>query len=474
VAHKIESRPVIGHFEKSMDTNKQKAEMSLFHHKSEPVHDLIAKSMHSLKGTQVDSEASYRWQIINSQESASASTEGSVLSFLSPASAPGILTLWSDSYIEVKAYFLNAAVLTLGTTATAVIPALSNFVFSDYEISFNGTVVRPSTGFVTPWGVFVDTIINENKAYVDNRAYTQGYLWDTYNTAGNALNAGAQLRTAGIAGAAAASATRPFSLFIPLRALGIRTSDAIPPQVEVRMRCTRSSNSLLTFGADSGTTLPVFTMNSCRLFMRQLRLTQEASAALSMSLQKEAARMNYQRVKMFSQYFPLGTQEVSVNQCLPGPRPSRVVCAIIQQNSLSGAQTANPLEILPEGTQVLSNIYITVNDSRYYPVQSYSQAANANMHNTLDWAEAYEMYASICASKDCALPDAQFSNMMWLCFDTSKSGDPVGVADIQEETAIDFHCAISAAPAAAFSALVFSWTDSVIEIDGNGSVAVDA
>ena len=235
--------------------------MSLFHHKSEPVHDLIAKSMHSVKGTQVDAEASYQWSIVNSQESTSASTQGGILSFLSPATAPGILTLWHDSYIEVKGFFTLTANLVLNTTATAVIPALSNFVFSDYQIDYNGVTVRPSTGFVTPWGVFVDTIINENKAYVDNRAYTQGYLWDTFNAAGNALNPGAQLRTAGIAGTAASSATRPFSLSIPLRALGIRSSDAIPPGVEVRLRCTRSSNSLLTFGTDSTTTLPVFTMN---------------------------------------------------------------------------------------------------------------------------------------------------------------------------------------------------------------------
>lgn len=398
--------------------------MSVIHHRSQPVHDLIVKGLHDVKGTQVDCEANYEWQITQSQERAAASTAGGILSFLVPAATPGLITLWDSSYIEVKGYFTLAANMTAGTTKTSSVAALSNFIFSDYEISYNGTVVRPSTGFITPWGVFVDTILNENKAYIDNRQYSGGYIWDGFNQAGQddpAVNLGFARRAAIFAGTAATSANRPFSLMIPLRSLGIRTSDAIPPGVEIRMRCTRSPSQMLTWGTDSSTTLATLTMNSCRLFMRQVRLTQEASAALSMSLQKEAARLNFQRVRMFSQYFALGTQEVFVNQALPGPRPSRVVCAYIPQNSLTD-QAPNPLQVRPESGHVLSNTYLQIGDARLYPVQSYSVAANANVHNTLELAEMYSLYQSCCGPKDAALPDEQFSNMMWLCFSQWRCG----------------------------------------------------
>lgn len=447
--------------------------MSLVHHKSAPVHDLIVKGMHSVAGTQVDAESNLMWQVTQSQESAAASTQGSILNFLVPAATPGLITLWNDSYVEVKGYFLNAAVVTTGTTPISTIPALATGIFSDAVITWNGTVVRPAAGSLTPYAVLADTLINETKTWVDNRDMTQGYIWDNFDDSGpGGVNAQARC-TRWLAGAAAASNTRLFSLTIPLKSLGIRTNDAIPSGVEIRLQLTRNLNTFLTHGTGAAAVGAVLTLNSCRLFTRQIRLTQEASAALSMSLQKESARLSFQRVKMFSQAFPIGMQSISVNQALPGPRPSRVMCAYIQQASLNPTAGANAYLIRTENTQVLSDIYLQIGDGRFYPTQSYGTLANSAASTTIDFSEMYESYQSI-ARKDAAISSSVFSTMNWLCFNTSRSGDCDGsVYDLSEECALDFHAQVSAAPAAAYSIIMFSWTNGVIEIDAGGAVTVD-
>jgi len=448
------------------------SEMSLVHHKSSPVHDLIVKGMHSVAGTQVDAESNLMWQVTQSQESAAASTQGSILNFLVPAATPGLITLWNDSYVEVKGYFLNGAVVTVGTTQTTTIPALATGIFSDCVITWNGSVVRPASGSLTPYAVLCDTLVNETKTWVDNRDMTQGYIWDNFDDGGSqGVNAQARC-TRWLAGAAAASNTRLFSLTIPLKSLGIRTNDAIPSGVEIRLQLTRNLNAFLTHGAGAAAVGSVLTLNSCRLFTRQIRLTQEASAALSMSLQKESARLNFQRVKMFSQAFPIGMQSIYVNQALPGPRPSRVMVGYIQQVCLTSAG-ANAYNVKTENGQVLSDIYLQIGDGRFYPTQSYGMLPNAAASTSIDFSEMYESYQSI-ARKDAAIPSSVFSTMNWLCFNTSRSGDCDGsVYDLSEECALDFHANVSAPPAGAFSIIMFSWTNGVIEIDAGGAVTVD-
>ena len=447
--------------------------MSVYHHKSEPVHSLIAKGLHGVKGTQVDCEQNYLWQVTPTQESASASTAGSVLNFLVPASSMGLLTLWNDSFIEVKGYFNLAANLTLGTTATALTAATSCFLFSDVEVTMNGTVVRPQTGLTTPWMTFVDLALNEDKAYFDNRRYTQMLLMDSFNTT-VATGGNAQSRTSIIAGTSASSATRPLSLIVPLRSLGIRTGDAIPPSTEIRIRITRNSDSALTWGADAGTTIATLVMSSCSLYTRQIRLSQEAASALSMSWQKEACRLNFQRVRGYSQAFPIGAQAISLNQVLPGPRPSRVVVAYILQTSIQNNAAANKNMMRPEAGQVFTNAYIQIGDARFYPVQSVTTATNATVVNTCQLGELYEMYASCCSTKDCALGDGDFSNQQLLCFNTSRSGDVSSVVDVSEECSIDFNAQMNIPATVAFSIMVFSWYHSCIEIDSSGAVTVDS
>lgn len=368
---------------------------------------------------------------------------------------------------------LLAANLTLGTTNTALSALLSAFVFSDCEITWNGQVVRPQTGLTTPWGVACDYALNEDRAFFDNHRYSQFTLMDSFNCT-SGLSGNAQGRTAIIAGTAATSSTRPFSIIIPLRALGIRTGDAIPPGVEIRIRVTRNANTALTWGADSATTNSILTMSSCNLYTRQIRLTQEAASALSLSWQKEAARLSFQRVKMFSQAFPIGNSTPSINQALPGPRPSRVVVAYIRQSVIQNTQADNKMELRPEVNQCFTNAYLEIGDGRFYPVQAITMATSAATASTAQFGELYEMYKSCCSVKDCGLSDGDLSNVQLLCFNTSRSGDVTNVVDIQEECNINFRATMSAAPTLAYSLMIFSWTDSVIEIDSSGSVTVDS
>lgn len=451
----------------------------LVHHRSEPVHDLVLKGMHGVSGTNVDVQQNYLWDVVQSQESAIATTGGSILTFLIPAAAPGLITLMGDSYIKLNCYFdLTADVVPATPTnaSTSCCPALETAIFSDYEITINGTVVRPNSGFLTPYSTLFDVLVNENKPWVENRDYTGVYIWDTIDRAADdnyAENIGAaQRRDLLITGTAATASTRKFSLMFKLRDIW-NTTDALPPGCEMRLRLTRANSSFFTQGGDAGTALPDLKIEQARVYMRRLRLTDEAQAALQTTILKEPARINFQRIKMFSQRFPSGTQEVFVNQALPGPRPSRVIAAYIRQNSLNGTQGYPAYAIRTEDDQVLSDIYLQLGDTRMYPLQAFSQSENSTFGTTLDLAQQYEMYQT-CARYNAALASSQLTNISFYAFNTSKSGDTsVGTFDINEEVALDFHCRVSAAPTEAFSIMLFSWTDSVCEIDSSGAVTMD-
>jgi hypothetical protein len=449
--------------------------MALLHHKSEPVFDLVAKGMHHVPGTQVDSAENIMWNVTPSQESAAASTGGSVLNFLIPQSGPGLITLLADSYIKVTGYFLNAAAV-INTTKTTVLPALQTAIFSECEITLNGVVIRPQTGFLTPYSVLMDTLVNEDRAWVDGRDYSGGFIWDPPNMAGESdpvLNSGSLKRQANyLLGTTAASADRSFSVMIPIRSLGLRTGDALPPGVDLRIRVTRSPNSFLTQGTAAPTTAAVLTLTTCAVYTRQIRLTQEAASALSMSLQKEAARLTFQRVRIASQLFATGTQDCYINGSLPGPRPKRVVAFYARQECINATATAGAYDL--HSAVAFSNVYLTLGDSRYYPSQAMSwPAAQTAVDQQMSIAQLYEMYCSV-AARDPAIPSSQITNLQMICFNTSRNGDTSGAAwDLSEEVSLDFHANLGAAPGAPFSFVLVSWTDGVIEIDGSGAVTVD-
>ena len=141
---------------------------------------MLAKGLHNVSGTQVDSEQQYQWAVNQSQEAAIDTGCGSILTFLIPATAPGIITVLEDSYVKINEYFELAADVTDATNPkTSCVPALSTALFQDVEMAWAGTVVRPNSGSLTPYSVLFDTLLNENKVWLDNRDYSGGLIFDT-------------------------------------------------------------------------------------------------------------------------------------------------------------------------------------------------------------------------------------------------------------------------------------------------------
>jgi hypothetical protein len=292
------------------------------------------------------------------------------------------------------------------------------------------------------------------------------------NTTGSpANNAGFLQRQLIYLGTKATSANRAFSLMIPLRAY-FRTPDLLPPNVEIRLQLTRNADSWMTWGDDVATTNCVLQMNSCTVMTKQIKLSEGAAAALSMGLQKTAARLNYSNVRVAATRFAAGTTSIQVYQALPGPRPSRVVVALIPQTALQGGAADNNFATVKVA---LADVNLQLaGETRQYPVQSMSQATYANgiAATTLTIAEAYEAYAAV-ARAEPAITSAAFNSYSLMCFDTSRSGDASGrVLDLGEETSINFSARALAAYGEVFSAVVVSWTPGIIEIDGAGVVQI--
>jgi len=434
--------------------------------------------MHDVHGTNVDIAENDVWNVIQASESVAASGEGSILTFPLPA-VTNQLTLLKDSWIRVQGYYLLAAdcIPSVPTNASVSVPPfLSTVIFSTYELTINGTVVRANTDSLTPYATLISNLMNQEYGEFATQDFTQGNIYDTTDqgfTDNYSLNLGAAARrTLYLAGTAVTSPTRTFSMTVKFSDI-FDCPDAIPPNSEIRLAVTRNQNTCLIQGSatDVGTVDPIYKMTAATWMVRRLRLTEAAASALDMSWEKRAARMNFQRIRQTSRLISTGATSLQVNNVLPGSRPSRVVVAVIPTIHMTSA--ASPYYgCTLEGNTVMTDIYLTLDGSRRYPLQSFSQLRYANLTHTLSLSEQYEMYKA-CARVSPALPASQLTNLNFYFFDTSRSGDSSGrVWDKVEDVAIQFHANLSAALTANHSVMVFSFTNAVCEIEHTGAVTV--
>lgn len=340
-------------------------------------------------------------------ETASASTSGSLMNWVAPAST--MCTALDECYIRIRGAFsvtgprpgvswlpTSAGVVGKGgrtvvvagstgdgaatTNTLSVVPNFPLTLFQDIGIQFNGTTVKTSQGILDPICGVASVIKNEPRCTRDNGDFTSAYVEDSFASAIEGVgadssvsyaNTGATTRnryflTTGAGGTTQALAdadanSRPFSVILRLSDIGVRTGAWLPPGVQIRISAKRSPAALSLMGKYcNGGPLPnitgiTFLPQAFDFMVSRKNLNDSTLAALQRSWVERPLKLPYEQTRSFLTVIPAGQNQVSITGALGGPMPKCVYAFCVNANALNGVTSVGA----PDGD---GNIFSTINN----------------------------------------------------------------------------------------------------------------
>ena len=456
----------------------------------------------SVPPTQVDVsyEGNWLWDQYQSNEPIAGVTPGQYVSFTCNPTFQAMTDV-GQSFIYVQGYYLLENDIThANATADPAIgdknvsvtapPFLAACLFQDVSMTINGTQVVASQGIAQPYAMVSSIIKNLDSSDRDNGALTEGFLLDPIASTQitNVLNASSAVRQRmTMQGAAATCAQRPFGLVYRLTDAGLRTKGAwLPPNVNMNIRARRTTANWMRLGVQGEVTNanPVFTFTSATAFIARKVLSEASRGRLENIWADQPLRVPFERIRTSVNWYGAGAQDVNLSNQISGPTPSAVFVFVIQDAQMNGISTGsdNPMCLSPPCVTTVAlpkpiawqNVSLSLGGSRQYPIQPLSMLTNASpditqsTSSTLDLGILYQLYRA-CANDQPFLRDTDFTNIMPLCFPITASKDSW---DAAEEVSIFFKGRLSSQTPAAYSILIVSFTDSLIEFTKEGQVIV--
>lgn len=362
-----------------------------------------------------------------------------------------------------------------GVSGVCPPPMFAATLFDDVVLSINGREVVTTLGKAQPYGYFASVVKNRNNGDKEAGRFSEGFIMDG-GTARDTWQSRYDRMDYFMYGNGGSGES--FTLVYRLTNLGFNVTHGsmLPPNVHIRLRLRRTPDNFVRMGPTAALAAvnPTLKLGECQLMLARRMMDPLAKGAYDVAWLERPIKIAFEKVKVEQFPQPAGTTNINIVNSLAGPTPTAVYVMLLKTSTINGTNNEDSaFDLAFTGGPYWSNASLSLGGGRTYPIQPLQTFDGKAGYNRADIAQMYQQYRETCNNAgDPFLSSADFMSTPLLAF---QIGTRTDAWDAAEEVSCSFQGTLNVAPwggATAFTILMCSFTDGLVQIAYSGETAV--